>query len=252
MATPIIIMGQSGTGKTFSLRNIPNNEYALINVLGKDLSFRSDKRYKETFNFNEIKASLLGYAKGGRHMIVIDDAGYLLTKGLVDAGNVKDIFKHYRDLAAEFWELIRFIMKELPKKTNVYIIMHEATDDYGLTKPKTVGKMLDDQIDIPGMVNILIRAVKQGGEHKFLVRGESNTVVKTPDKLFDTDSIPNDLKFVNDRINEYYFKNTMDINGEQVVNEVEPLEPIDDPIVEIEPEIQQTDDEFDDPLAGLF
>ena len=77
MAKNILIIGKSGSGKTTSLRNLNDKDYALINPLGKELPFKSNKPYLETFSYEQIKSALLTYTNKGVKNIFIDDAGYL-------------------------------------------------------------------------------------------------------------------------------------------------------------------------------
>ena len=120
MARTILVIGKSGSGKTASLRNFTNNEYGLFNPLGKDLPFKNTKKFVETFSYIKTKETLLAYANAGVKTIVLDDAGYLLTNELMSMGSVKDQFKHFRDMATDFYELTRFAKKELPEDINIY------------------------------------------------------------------------------------------------------------------------------------
>lgn len=211
MAIPILVIGKSGSGKSFSLRNIPENEYGLINIMGKMLPFKGDKKFTRTFNYDEIKQKMMVWATHKTHSvntIVLDDAGYLLTNALMTASAAKtagnNIFNYYREMAENFYELINFISFQLPPHVIVPIIMHEDTDDFGFIKPKTVGKMLDEKADIPGMFTIVLRAVKDSQGHKFQTKTDGMTVVKTPFGMFDGDTIDNDMQLVIDKINEFY------------------------------------------------
>lgn len=214
MAIPILIIGKSGSGKSYSLRNIPTSNYALINIMGKRLPFRGNKPFLRTFNYGEIKESLLKYSAKTK-LVVIDDAGYLLTDSLmnVPVGKVQGnaIFSHYREMAENFYELINFITLRLPDDMIVPIIMHEEIDDFGFVKPKTVGKMLDEKVDIPGMMTIVIRAIKGKDGHTFVVKTDGMTVVKTPAGMFEGTEIPNDMNLVVQTIREFY---NLDNEGE--------------------------------------
>ena len=164
-------LGRNGAGKTTSLRNLNDKDYALINPLGKELPFKSNKPYLETFSYEQIKSALLTYTNKGVKNIFIDDAGYLLTNALMTMGS-KDQYKHFRDMATDFYELIRFITKELPEDVIVGVLMHEESDDLGNVKVKTVGKMLDNQVTIEGMFTTVIRALKTTDGHKFQTQGD--------------------------------------------------------------------------------
>ena len=202
MAKSILIIGKSGSGKSASLRNLDTKEYALINVLGKQLPFQTDKAFLESFNYSEIRDKLVAYSQKTK-TIVIDDAGYLLTNALMNIGS-KDAFKHYRDMANDFWELLRMISKDLPDDVLVYLLMHEETDELGNVKVKTAGKMLDNHVTVEGMFTIVLRALKNADGHRFQTSDNIGTIVKSPMGMFESQYIDNDLKLVNDTIKKYY------------------------------------------------
>ena len=208
MAKSILIIGKSGSGKTTSLRNLNDKDYALINPLGKELPFKSNKPYLETFSYEQIKSALLTYTNKGVKNIFIDDAGYLLTDALMNAPAGKtagnNVFGHYRDMATNFYELIRFISEGLPNDVIVPITMHESVDDFGFVKPKTVGKMLDDQVTVEGLFTIVLRALKTQDGYKFMTHTDGLASIKSPEGLFDKTEINNDLNLVINNVREYY------------------------------------------------
>ncbi len=205
MAVPVLLIGKSGSGKSHSLKNLPNESYALINVLGKPLPFKNDKKFITTFSYTEIQQALLGYANKGAKHIVLDDVGYLLTHALVNApsGKSADIFGHYRDMAGDFYHLIMFVMRELPQDVIVTFTMHEDKNDFGEVKPKTVGKMLDEKVTVEGLFSIVLQSVKDSEGYAFLTNTDGLSVTKSPEGMFDR-RIPNDLKLVFNKIREYY------------------------------------------------
>ena len=177
-------------------------------MLGKLLPFRNKKRFLTTFDYDNIKKALLGYVEAGVKTIIIDDAGYLLTDALMNAPAGKtagsNVFGHYRDMATNFYELLRFISAILPADVIVPITMHESVDDFGYVKPKTVGKMLDDQVTIEGLFTIVLRSVKTNDGYKFVTNTDGLTTVKSPEGLFDNMEIPNDMNLVINKVKEYY------------------------------------------------
>lgn len=202
MAKPILIIGNSGSGKSHSLQSLPSGSYALINVMGKDLPFRTDKKYLVSTNYTEIKQSLINYASK-IDMIVIDDAGYLITEQFMQRSNEKG-YEKFSALANDFWQLIRFISLELPPHVRVYLTMHEDRDDFGFVKPKTIGKMLDEKLNIAGLFSILLNAQKKEGKYIFRTQTDGYDVTKSPEGMFESEEIANDLKLVDDAIKKYY------------------------------------------------
>jgi hypothetical protein len=150
--------------------------------------------------------------------VVIDDSGYLMTNQFMNghssqgAGNA--IFNFYNDLGDKFWGLIRFVVTQLPDDKIVYFIMHEDKNDFGDMKPKTIGKMLDEKVCIEGMFTIALYSVISCGKYVFRTNSDGNEICKTPMGMFDSDEIENDLKFVDEKIREYY-----NLNNESEENE---------------------------------
>jgi len=203
MAIPVLILGPSGSGKSASMRNFNQKDFGLINVLGKALPFKSDLKYIVTDDYIKIKKALLN-AK--TDTLVIDDAGYLITNMYMNgASNNKGnaVFEFYTALATKFWDLIEFIIHQLPEERIVYLIMHEQENDFGKTKPKTIGKMLDDKVCVEGLFTIVLRSINDDGRYLFRTQSNGFDVAKSPMGMFDKE-IDNDLKLVTKIIREYY------------------------------------------------
>lgn len=206
MGVPVLIMGKSGSGKSTSLRNFKPDEISVINVLNKPLPFRNKLKTVHTDNYRNIAKYL---RKTPFPSVAIDDAGYLMTNQFMQnhsslgAGNA--IFQFYNTLADNFWKLIDFIVKDQSLENKiVYIMMHEDKNDFGETKPKTIGKMLDEKICIEGMFTIALRSMISDGRYVFKTNSDGSDVCKTPIGMFDTEEIDNDLKMVDEKIREYY------------------------------------------------
>ncbi len=205
MAIPVLIIGKSGGGKSTSLRNCVDNEnWNLINVLGKPLPFKGKIPQVVTDDYNMVMKCVAG---SKANSIVIDDAGYLITNYFMRNHSVKGqgnaIYGMYNTLADNFWNLVEFI-KKLPEEKIVYMIMHEDTDDYGNIKPKTIGKLLDEKICLEGMFTIVLRCIQENGKHLFVTQADGGAVSKTPMGMFEELQIDNDLLYVDNAIREYY------------------------------------------------
>lgn len=205
MAIPVLIIGKSGSGKSASLRNFKDDEVCVINVEGKPLPFRSD--FKEIYHTDSYK-QICEIAKSTKKpVIVVDDAGYLITNQFMrehsSAGVGNQIFSLYNSLADYFWRLIEY-MKRLPDDRIVYFIMHEDKSDAGDIKPKTIGKLLDEKVCIEGMFTIVLRSLKKDGGYYFVTNSDGYDVTKSPMGLFGSEMIDNDLKAVDTAIRSYY------------------------------------------------
>lgn len=204
MAIPVLIIGKSGSGKSASLRNCAEG-FGLIKVLDKPLPFKGKIPCGVTDDYETVKKWLKGAKENS---IVVDDAGYLITNHFMNnhssAGKGNAVFTLYNEIGDKFWGLVQFIMTQLPPEKIVYIIMHEDVNDFGDIKPKTIGKMLDEKVCLEGMFTIVLRCVSSENRHIFVTQSSNGAVSKSPIGMFDSLEIDNDLKFVDQKIREYF------------------------------------------------
>lgn len=206
MGIPVLIYGRSGSGKSRSLKGFGEEEIFLVNVVGKPLPFPGKFRYTaKTDNYNTIRK---GLSTMPTKAAVIDDAGYLLTNTFMRGHSApksgSSSFDLYNDIADSFWALLWFIQNDLPEDVIVYILMHENTSDYGETKLRTIGKLLEEKVCIEGMVTICLRCMVEEDRHYFRTQSSGMDISKSPEGLFDSLEIENDLKAVDTRIREYW------------------------------------------------
>ena len=206
MAEFIVIYGKSGSGKSRSLCGFGPEEIFYINVTGKRLPFRT--RFKYEFKSSDVSLIKAGLKKMPCKIAVIDDATYIMTNRFMEGHSAPkkgaDTFSLYNDIADEFFGLINFIKYQLPDDVLVFVIMHEETSDYGDTRLRTIGKLLDQKVCIEGLATIVLRCVTQGKEHYFLTQTDGSDITKSPEGMFVDEKIPNDLKAVADQIIKYY------------------------------------------------
>ncbi len=198
-SVPILLIGASGTGKSTSLRNFTRDEVAVVNVLGKPLPFKSDIKAPQCDDYAKILKAIDDTKK---KTVVIDDAGYLITNEFMGKSSIKG-FDKYNEMANNFFNLINGIKKLKGGKT-VYIIMHEDTNEDGDVKPKTIGKLLDDKVNLQGMFTICIRSMFENGNYIFRLKTNGQDCVKTPFGMFENDEMENDLKAFDKVVREYY------------------------------------------------
>lgn len=210
MGLPVLIMGRSGSGKSASLRNVSKPTF-VINVNKKPLPFKNNDNLK-VMNCDEylkIKSSLKAAYEKNIKVAVIDDAGYLMTSKFMNGhrqakGNSQ--FDLYNEIADNFYSLIKFISDELPEDMIVYVVMHEEKNEMGESKPKTIGKLLDDKVCVEGMFTIVLHAMKLDGKYVFATNTDGLDVTKSPIGMFATEYVDNDLELVTKTIKEYYNK----------------------------------------------
>lgn len=198
-SVPVLLIGKSGSGKSTSLRNFKREEVAVINVLGKPLPFKTDINAKKVEDYSTIIKAIEATNK---KTIVIDDANYLITNEFMKNSSVKGYDK-YNDMANNFFTLINSI-KNIEGGKTVYLVMHEDADENGNIKPKTIGKLLDDKVNIQGMFTICIRSIYESGKYLFRLKTNGQDCVKTPFDMFDIEEMDNDLKEFDKVVREYY------------------------------------------------
>ena len=211
MAIPVLVIGRSGSGKTYSLKSFKANEVGVISVEKGRLPFKSDiktvkvPQFKEQADASAAQINAAKYAwieqvilQSKSPSIVIDDSQYLLVNELFDRAAEKGYDK-FTSMAANFRDLIHFVNDMEDENKIVYFLHHSEADIDGREKVKTIGKMLDEKLTIEGCFDIVIYCQ----DHKFYTQSNGQSTAKTPEDMFELE-IPNDLKAVDDAIREYY------------------------------------------------
>jgi hypothetical protein len=194
-----MIYGQSGTGKSTSLRNFNPDDVALINVSGKPLPFKSAFKSLKTDSYEKIAAALHSVSQ---KIIVIDDATYLMANEFMRTVSQKG-YEKFNSMALNFFTLIR-ACSALPDDVTVYFLGHSEIGDNGNEKFKTIGKMLDDKITLEGLFTVVLKTVVQDGKYYFSTQNNGQDTVKSPIGMFDEPLIDNDLAAVDKAIREYW------------------------------------------------
>lgn len=201
MGLPVLILGESGSGKSTSLRNFNKDELVIYNVAGKPLPFRGGTQLLRADNvsYNTIMQNM---SKKKFRCYVIDDSQYLLAFELF--GRVAEkTYDKFTEMAVHFYDLIQFVIRQMPPDCIVYFLHH--TDDIdGKVKAKTVGKMLNEKLTVEGLFSIVLMAKNLDGRYIFRTHSDGRDTVKTPMDMFEQDEIDNDLKAVDTAIREYY------------------------------------------------
>ena len=199
MAILCMIYGQSGTGKSTSLRNFKENEVAVVNVSAKPLPFRTKLK---TYNTDDYQKILAAISKTERKSIVIDDATYLMVNEFMRTAKQSG-YQKYTDMAVSFNNLIEFASR-LPDDVIVYFMGHSEQSDDGREHFKTIGKMLDNYVTLEGKFTIVLKTVVQDGKYYFATHNNGQDTVKSPFGMFEGDLIENDLKAVDEAIRAYW------------------------------------------------
>lgn len=200
MGIPVLVLGESGSGKSASLRNFDATEVSIFNVAGKPLPFRKRLPTAATSNYGEIMGLI---QKSGKKAFVIDDSQYLMC--FEAFARAKDTgYGKFTDLALNFYNLVQFVIRSLPTDVIVYFLHHTETDsNTSKTKAKTLGKMLDSQLTLEGLFAIVLQCVTDGQKHVFITQSDGYNTAKSPMEMFPLE-MENDLKLVDQTIREYY------------------------------------------------
>lgn len=230
MGVLVFVLGRSGTGKSYSMRGFGKDELALINVQGKVLPFRNWQNINiiSTDNSAEICEALETLANNYKS-IVIDDFQYLMANEFMRRSTEKGYDK-FTEIGRHAWDVPNKVAS-LPDDVIVYIMCHTDRDDEGHEKIKTIGKLLDEKICLEGMSTIVLKTNVCDGQYTFLTQNNGKDTVKSPFKMFPSYAIDNDLKYVDDKIRNYYgfdgAKTDDEIQkaDEQVKTDIEPDKP---------------------------
>ena len=197
-----MVLGESGAGKTASLRNFKKEDVGILNVASKPLPFRNANGLVAVnrVGYKNIYDAIKG---GNRPSWVIDDAQYLMAFESFANANVTGYTK-FTTMAKNYEEMLRFIQEDTRTDTIVYVMQHIETDENGKVKAKTLGKMLDQQLTIEGLFSIVLLAKADERRHYFVTQSDGTNPCKSPIGMFDDIEIDNDLKMVDDTIREYY------------------------------------------------
>ena len=213
MGIPVMILGESGTGKTSSLRDLDPDSTLLIQTVAKPLPFRSagwkpwDNQTKSgsvviTDDWDKMRKACDVMPRYGKDKIIFDDFQYLLANEFMRRSSEKG-FDKFTEIGLHAWEVMTRA-QTAGNDTRFYFLMHTSTGDDGVTRAKTIGKLLDEKITVEGLFTIVMKTVKSDRGYFFSTQNSGADTVKTPMGLFDHDRIDNNLHDVDNAICDYY------------------------------------------------
>lgn len=215
MASLIAIMGESGSGKTTSLRNLDPSTTYIFDADKKGLSWRGWKaQYNEgnhnyvAMDDNALILDRLRYINANPTLahiktVVIDTMNGIMVADEYARKDTKGYDK-WADLAWAVWGIVDYALTMRDDLTVVFIA-HSQTerDDSGalFTRIKTSGKKLDKLV-LESKFTTVLNSKVINGEYVFVTR-DPNSTAKAPMDLFETDTIPNDITEVIRALDEY-------------------------------------------------
>lgn len=220
MANKILILGESGTGKSTSIRNLDSESTYIIQVVKKDLPFRGWKaKYKkdvrdENGNITEegniaissTSENIVGYLKAISlkrpyiKTIIIDDFQYVMSGEFMRRAYEKGYDK-FTEIGKHAYDILE-VIETLRDDLSVFFLSHIESDQFGKEKIKTIGKMLDNTITPEGLFSIVLKSNCSDGEYYFETQNNGNNTVKSPMEMFELRE-PNDLKVILEKIKLY-------------------------------------------------
>lgn len=216
MSKSILLLGESGSGKSTSLRNLPPENTFIINVIGKPLPFKGAKsKYTKlssdgsegNYYASDDTASiarvinLVNNKRPDILYLIIDDFGYTISNSFMRKANQKG-YEKYTELAVDTFHIIDRIML-LRDDLYCVVMMHTDIDANGRYKPRTAGKMIDQYINIEGRFTYVFHSMIVDRAYKFLTNNDSTHMAKTPLGLFDDLYVDNDLFEITNRMEQY-------------------------------------------------
>lgn len=216
MATLIMILGESGTGKSTSIENLDSQETFIIQVVDKPLPFRGFKskyplRNKENPTGNRFISDradkiirILDTLNKEQKIknVIIDDSQYIMANEFMRRAKEKS-YEKFTEIGQNFYALIDKA-NELREDMNIIFLHHKEISEAGISKAKTIGKLLDDKIGLEGRFSIVLTTEIEDGNYYFRTQNNGSDTCKSPKGMFADLRIPNDLDFVIKKIDEYF------------------------------------------------
>lgn len=218
MGTPVLILGDSGSGKSYSLRNFTPDEVILLQCIPKMLPYRATGwklNGKELPDSSVQRGNIIRFdawdavldsinrmvLSKSRRVLVIDDFQVVMQhENMMRAYQTG--YQKYTEMADHVWQIIMAATR-LPDDFRVYFLAHTEESE-GKIRMKTTGKMLNEKLTPEGYFSIVLRAIKKDGKHVFLIKGDDNDTAKAPPDLFPgLTEMDNDLKAVDVAITEF-------------------------------------------------
>lgn len=218
MAQSVLVIAESGSGKSTSIRNLDPNETVIINIANKPLPFKGWKSKYKPLDKNNPNGNLIsvssgpGVYKAMQHVsekmphikhLVIDDWQYMSSFEFFDRALEKG-YEKFTQIGAGIAAVAK-TPKDLRQDLVIFFLTH-AEDFYDSTgarktKAKTIGKMIDEKLTLEGLFSIVLYGkVKKDKDNNlryvFETKNSGDNTCKAPLEMFESDEIPNDLELV--------------------------------------------------------
>jgi hypothetical protein len=225
MAQGVLIIAESGAGKSTSIETLDPKETFIINVANKPLPFKGWKKKYTVWSKDNPSGNMydkatpenieacIKYINEKRpeiKNIVVDDFQYMSSFEFFDKANEKG-YEKFTQIGAHLARIAR-MPKDMREDLLIFFLTHaeEATDMEGKRKfkAKTIGKMVDEKLTLEGLFSIVLfgKAKKnKDGEIRYVFETQTNgeNTCKSPRGMFPTLEVANDLQLVIKAIKDY-------------------------------------------------
>ena len=224
----LCIYGESGSGKTTSLRNMNPDTTFIISTTGKPLSFKGWKKKYIPFKIDKETKEMSGnyYISSNSEQIlkilkiinsklpniktvVIDDMQYIMSYEFVDRATEVG-YSRFSEIAQHMMDILRY-SEQMREDCTMCFLTHadnvgtEIDPKYVI---KTIGKLLSEKVTLEGLFTyIFFTKVTEGDDgkmqYKLVTNNDGKCLAKTPMGMFEELEIDNDLNEILKVIKEY-------------------------------------------------
>lgn len=210
MSIATLVLGEPGSGKSTSLRNLDPADTMLIQTVRKPLPFRgkgwaeiSKENPKGNIFVTDQAAEIISIMrKTKRSVIVLDDWNLLMTNEFMRR-SAETGFNKFSEIGRSAWDVL-MAASSLNSNVRVYLMGHVEQDDSGNIKAKTIGKLISEKCPVESLFSIVMRTAVVNGNYLFHTKNSGHDTCKTPIGLFDEELIENDLSVIDAAIYSYY------------------------------------------------
>lgn len=224
MAQSVLVIADSGTGKSTAIRTLDPKETFIVNIANKPLPFKGWKKNYVNISKDNPKGNMTsassapGIIKAMQHVndkmphitnLIIDDWQYMSSFEYFDRANEKGYDK-FTQIAANLAQVAK-MPKDMRSDLTIFFLTHseESVDGNGhrKVKAKTIGKMIDNTLTLEGLFSIVlfgrVKKTEDGLEYGFDTVNNGENTCKSPMDMFEESFIDNDLQLVKNCIAEY-------------------------------------------------
>jgi hypothetical protein len=218
----VLVYGPSGTGKSNAMRNLDPNDTFILGCDMQPLPFKGGKKKYRTVknednstNFAKsnyfatkdphkvLKALYKIEAESPCSVVVIDTLTAIIVDYFMGRALEKG-FDRFNELGRYVYDILNYAQA---MEKSVFTIGHSDESD-GKNKVRTIGKMLDEKVEIPSMFTIVltpivIRDENSSASYLFTTQSDGINQAKSPEDMFADYQIPNDFEYVRQCIVAY-------------------------------------------------